>query len=73
MTNADHPRTPFTGFPLWPHARGDWAKKTRGKTDCFGRIEDGWEAIEGLFHSYLEAAKTNVANGGEFKQSQDSY
>ncbi|HBJ36724.1 MAG TPA: hypothetical protein DDZ51_18600 [Planctomycetaceae bacterium] len=50
MTTHDHPTKPYPGFPLYQQGNGYWAKKIRGKTHYFGRIEDGWEAAEDLYN-----------------------
>lgn len=44
MNAKKSPQKPYPEFPLYPHGRGQWAKKIRGKTHYFGRIADGWEA-----------------------------
>lgn len=54
MTTESLPKKPYPGFPLYAHGRGYWAKKIRGKTHYFGRIEDGWEAAEALYNRQRE-------------------
>ncbi len=40
MSRTKEYRKPRPDFPLFPHATGRWAKKMRGKTEYFGKIED---------------------------------
>ena len=39
-TRQSKPKKPRPDFPLFPHQRGYWAKKVRGKLHYFGRISD---------------------------------
>jgi integrase len=39
-TSARRPAKPRSDFPLFPHARGYWAKKVRGNLVYFGKIAD---------------------------------
>lgn len=48
------PEKPYPGFPLFPHANGQWAKKIRGRTHYFGSFSNGWEAAEALYHRQRE-------------------
>ena len=34
------PQKPRPDFPLFPHLRGYWAKKVRGKLVYFGKVAD---------------------------------
>jgi len=49
------PKKPYDGFPLFPHARGYWAKKICGRMCYFGRIEDGWQAALQRFERERDA------------------
>ena len=40
MVTTNKYRKPHPDFPLFPHPNGYWAKKVRGKTEYFGRIDD---------------------------------
>ena len=40
MSRAKLPRKPRKDFPLFPHARGYWAKKVLGKLRYFGKVAD---------------------------------
>ncbi len=48
------PEKPYPGFPLFPHANGQWAKKIRGRMHYFGKFANGWEAAEALYNQQRE-------------------
>ena len=47
------PKKPYSGFPLTPHANGQWCKKIRGKLHYLGT----WAAPEEALQEYLHLAK----------------
>ena len=42
------PRKPRKDFPLFPHSRGYWAKKVRGRLLYFGKVADDPEGQAAL-------------------------
>ncbi len=64
------PRKPRPDFPLFPHARGYWAKKVKGQLRYFGRVADdpqGKAALEKWLaqKDALLAGREPKANGDE--------
>lgn len=47
---ASKPKKPRPDFPLFPHARGYWAKKVRGALVYFGKIVDDPKGVNALEH-----------------------
>jgi integrase len=45
---TDKVRKPRSDFPLFPHARGYWAKKVRGELHYFGKVADDPEGTAAL-------------------------
>ena len=68
------PDKPYDGFPLFPHASGQWAKKIKGKLFYFGVWGDPGAALERLNREYpylLEGREppcVDVSGGCTLKQ-----
>ncbi|MBL8963112.1 MAG: hypothetical protein KF787_08680 [Phycisphaeraceae bacterium] len=62
----DKPRKPFCDFPLFPHATGRWAKKTRGKFVFFGPWDDPFGALE-RYTSQRDALHAGLVPRGAIK------
>jgi integrase len=54
------PKKPREDFPLFPHARGYWAKKVRGKLLYFGRIADDPKG-EAALNKWLDEREDRLA------------
>lgn len=67
MANDTLPEKPYPGFPLYPHRSGYWAKKIRGKTHYFGRLDAGHESAEALY----ERQREDLHAGREPRDSDD--
>ena len=55
-TKTIRPGKPRPDFPLFPHARGYWAKKVRGQLHYFGKVSDDPKGVA--------AARSMVAREG---------
>lgn len=67
MDNHTKPAKPYPEFPLFPHARGYWAKKIRGKTVYFGL----WDDPEGALAKYTrEVGELHLGDPAETDPSK---
>ena len=70
-TKAKKPKKPRPDFPLFPHARGYWAKKVRGKMRYFGPWADPdravalWKAQQDDLLAGREPSVTEVDDDGK--------
>lgn len=46
MDKSQKPQKPYEGFPLFPHANGQWAKKVQGRMTYFGPWADWRVALK---------------------------
>ena len=62
----EKPTKPYLGFPLFPHANGQWAKKVHGRFHYFGPWMD-WEAALKKYQSQaddLQAGRADTPHTG---------
>lgn len=66
-TKREKPKKPYLGYPLFPHASGQWARKIRGRLQYFGRWADPVAALEEHNRQYpfLKDGRTPPPRGSE--------
>jgi len=71
MPRKKTPKKPYRDFPLYPHSRGHWVKKIRGRTHYFGKDADAALSKYLAERDDLQAGRTRRATAASSPTLRD--